>query len=105
MKENRTLCCSSTCKRLAECGLHYTNNIGEHYIEDWSNFGSGTFTDKGCIIEDWCGESGNYKMFEPIRLTEDEFYRLHCCMCGSQRCEGIGTDWFEGCKYKEHLSK
>lgn len=37
------------------------------------------------------------------KLTEEQFYKKHCQMCGSQRCEGIGTDWFEGCTYKEEL--
>lgn len=36
-------------------------------------------------------------------LTEDEFYEKYCQMCGSQRCEGIGTSWFDGCGYKYEL--
>ena len=42
-------------------------------------------------------------MFEPIKLTQEEFIALHCNVCGSQRCEGIGTEWFDGCKFKDHL--
>lgn len=32
-----------------------------------------------------------------------EFVQHYCHNCGSQRCEGVGTEWFEGCHYKEHL--
>ena len=42
-----------------------------------------------------------------VDITEFEdpkkFTQHYCHNCGSQRCEGIGTEWFEGCKYKEHL--
>lgn len=38
-------------------------------------------------------------------LTEKEFVQEYCNNCGSQRCEGIGTEWFDGCKFKNHLSK
>jgi len=40
-----------------------------------------------------------------VKLTEKEFYQKYCQMCGSQRCEGIGTEWFNGCKYKNELTK
>lgn len=33
----------------------------------------------------------------------EEFAQHYCHNCGSQRCEGVGTEWFEGCQYKEHL--
>lgn len=36
-------------------------------------------------------------------LTEEEFYEKYCQMCGSQRCEGTGTPWFDGCEYKYEL--
>lgn len=36
-------------------------------------------------------------------MTEEAFIKEHCCCCGSQRCEGIGTAWFEGCVYKWDL--
>lgn len=36
-------------------------------------------------------------------LTESEFIREYCHRCGSQRCEGIGTDWFDGCQFKDRL--
>lgn len=37
------------------------------------------------------------------KLTKEEFYEKYCSYCGSQRCEGIDTVWFEGCKYKDLL--
>ena len=39
------------------------------------------------------------------RLSAEEFYDKFCSHCGSLRCEGIGTVWFEGCEYKESLKK
>lgn len=64
-----TLCCSNTCEKKFICGRHSYNHTGTHYIEDYSSFGSGTITKNGCEIKYWCGELGNYKMFEPIKDT------------------------------------
>lgn len=36
-------------------------------------------------------------------LSKEEFYKKYCEICGSQRCEGIDTDWFDGCKFKDRL--
>ena len=33
----------------------------------------------------------------------DEFVEHFCRRCGSQRCEGIGTEWWVACKYADHL--
>lgn len=63
---DRTLCCSNTCEKRFECGMSAINNIGMHCVEDFSSFGSATYTDNGCEIEHCCGEKGDYKMFEPI---------------------------------------
>jgi hypothetical protein len=38
-------------------------------------------------------------------LTAEEFIEKYCHNCGSQRCEGIGTEWFEGCRHRHELSK
>ena len=97
------LCCSNDCKRIKECGLHYSNNFGTHQVEDFSRCGSGSVTAKGITENWWCGKLGDYKMFRPIKLTREEFIALHCSVCGAQRCKGIGTEWFDGCKFKEHL--
>ena len=43
---------------------------------------------------------------EPLpMLSEDEFVEKYCHPCGTQRCEGIGTEWFEGCRYKNQLKQ
>ena len=68
----KTLCCSTKCEKRFECAKADINNDGVHYIEDFYSFGSGTFTDNGCKIEAWCGEEGNYKMFEPIEEVNIE---------------------------------
>lgn len=38
-----------------------------------------------------------------IKMNEKQFIKKYCHNCGSQRCEGIGTDWFDGCQYKWNL--
>ena len=38
-----------------------------------------------------------------LKLTEQEFIHKYCYPCGTQRCEGIGTEWFNGCLYRHEL--
>ena len=33
-------------------------------------------------------------------MDDKQFIETYCNNCGSQRCEGIGTEWFKGCKYR-----
>lgn len=33
-------------------------------------------------------------------MNDTQFIEKYCHNCGSQRCEGIGTDWFEGCRFR-----
>ena len=40
---------------------------------------------------------------ESKKLSKDEFYKTHCAKCGSVRCEGMDSDWFDGCQYKDEL--
>lgn len=40
---------------------------------------------------------------EKTKYTEKEFIEKYCHNCGSQRCEGIGTEWFDGCHHKYEL--
>lgn len=61
-----TLCCSDKCEKRFECARADINNAGMHYVENYYSFGTGTMTENGCEIEHWCGELGNYKMFESI---------------------------------------
>ena len=36
-------------------------------------------------------------------MNKEQFVKTHCQNCGSQRCEGIDSEWFDGCKYKWEL--
>ena len=38
------------------------------------------------------------------KYLEAKFICKYCNNCGSQRCEGIHSEWFEGCKYKDFLN-
>ena len=33
-------------------------------------------------------------------MNNTQFIEKYCHNCGTQRCEGIGTEWFEGCPYR-----
>lgn len=48
-------------------------------------------------------------MEKQTNLTKEEFIERHCRSCGSQRCEGVDFEWFDGCKEKDgvmmHVSK
>lgn len=46
----------------------------------------------------------NYKN-ENCQLTSEEFIKTYCNLCGTQRCEGIYSEWFDGCEYKNLLKK
>lgn len=43
------------------------------------------------------GECIDYEPWSPT-LSENEFIEKYCHNCGTQRCEGIGTPWFDGCE-------
>lgn len=62
-----TFCCSDKCEKRFECARVNINNEGTHFVENFYSFGTGTFADNGCKVKYWCGELGNYKMFEPIK--------------------------------------
>lgn len=36
-------------------------------------------------------------------MDKEQFIKTHCLNCGSQRCEGIDSEWFEGCSKKWDL--
>ena len=38
-------------------------------------------------------------------ITTEQFEQIYCNTCGTQRCEGINSEWFDGCKFKDHLSR
>lgn len=37
------------------------------------------------------------------KLNKEQFIQQYCHNCGTQRCEGIDTEWFDGCAYKDYL--
>lgn len=39
------------------------------------------------------------------KLSKDEFIKKYCNSCGSQRCEGPESEWFEGCRMKTLLKE
>lgn len=47
----------------------------------------------------------DFDEFDEALLTEEQFIKLYCNNCGSQRCEGINSEWFEGCKFKDQLDR
>lgn len=63
----KTICCSDKCERRFKCAKADINNEGIAACENFYSFGSGIMTENGCEIDHWCGELGNYKMFEPIK--------------------------------------
>ena len=36
-------------------------------------------------------------------MKKDEFIKTYCDFCGTQRCEGIDTEWFTGCPHRNEL--
>lgn len=68
-----TTCCSLQCEKKHDCAKHCFNNVGAYPSEDYSTFGSGSISNNGCTVEYWCGELGNYKMFEPIMPNRCEY--------------------------------
>ena len=67
-------CCSTDCERKFDCAKHCFNIEGECYVEDYSRYGTGTYTDNGCEIEHWCGKLGDYKMFEQVVHQWNQLY-------------------------------
>ena len=37
-------------------------------------------------------------------MTENQFIEKYCYSCGTQRCEGPRTEWFEGCQKRWNLA-
>ena len=36
-------------------------------------------------------------------MDKKQFYETYCLHCGTQRCEGIDSEWGEGCHYRWNL--
>jgi hypothetical protein len=40
---------------------------------------------------------------DTCEYNEKEFIKHFCNHCGTQRCEGIHSEWFKGCVFKDNL--
>jgi hypothetical protein len=36
-------------------------------------------------------------------MNKEQFVETYCRNCGTQRCEGIDSEWFDGCRLKWNL--
>ena len=108
---SRTLCCSITCEKRFECNISHINHIGTYYVEDYSSFGTGTYTDNGCEIEHWCGKLGDYKMFKPIEKEEEKilfpFQYLEAYLLGEMDFDAAVDSTMEECHrlMEEYIKK
>lgn len=68
------LCCSSVCEQAAECGRHVRNDrSGElQQVENLDSFGSASISAEGIKESYWCGEKGDWRMFEKVADNKTE---------------------------------
>jgi hypothetical protein len=99
----KTVCCSDKCERKFECARHSFNNEGLHFCENWYSFGTGTSTDEGCVVEHWCGEQGDWKMFEPLENNcdgcvyenvDDTTNVISNCVCCKRNVDFAKNDYY-----------
>ena len=99
----KTCCCSSHCKKYFDCQLADINNEGMNIVENYHEWGSCTYTDEGCVIEHYCGELGDYKMFEPIEKgcsgcayedADGSTSAISNCVCCSRNIEYAKNDYY-----------
>lgn len=38
-------------------------------------------------------------------MNKYQFLNTYCLYCGTQRCEGVDSEWFEGCEHKDELEE
>ena len=96
-------CCSLKCKKRFDCAKHCFNKVGTYPSEDYSTFGSGTITPDICTVNYWCGELGNYKMFEPIEKScsgciyenvDGSTIDISNCVCCSRMVDFAKNDYY-----------
>lgn len=61
-----TYCEGENCSKKDTCKFHCITTAGTYEYIDYSNYGSGTFSDGKCVIEHWCGDQGNHKLYKPL---------------------------------------
>ena len=68
------VCGSTNCKRYNICKRAVCEEENKWYSSvNWHDYGSVNYTDDGTEEEWYCGERGNYAMFEP--LSEPHIYK------------------------------
>lgn len=68
------VCGSTNCKRYNICKRAVCEEENKWYSSvNWHDYGSANCTDDGIEEEWYCGERGNYAMFEP--LSEPHIYK------------------------------
>ena len=61
------VCGSTNCKRYNVCKRAICEEENKwYYTVNWSDYGSVNYTDNSVKEEWYCGEHGNYAMFEPL---------------------------------------
>lgn len=67
MSVNGCVCGSTNCKRYNICKRAICEEENKwYYTVHWHDYGSANYTDNGVEEEWYCGEHGNYAMFEPL---------------------------------------
>ena len=67
MSVNGCVCGSTNCKRYDVCKRAICEEENKLYSTvHWYDYGSANYTDNGVEKEWYCGEYGNYAMFEPL---------------------------------------
>lgn len=80
--------------------VKYHPEIGTYVSEEDIDLMERVFVDGGKV---------EVVMAKPMREVleeiqdKQEFVSKYCRNCGSQRCEGVDTEWFDGCEHKEKL--
>ena len=77
MSINGCICGSTTCKKYNICKRAVHEEIGKiYYMVNWHDYGSVNYTDDRIEEKYYCGERGNYTMFEPIDYFESVIKNL-----------------------------
>ena len=64
------------------------------------------FADKwNSIPEQYLVHIADWAKLDCLTVSEEQFTKIYCNNCGTQRCKGIDSEWFDGCKFKDHLSR
>lgn len=83
-----------------------TTNVGILDCSDMTDEKIEKFVDKwNDIPEEYLTPVVDWAKLDCLTMSEEQFTKIYCSNCGTQRCEGIYSEWFDGCKFKDHLSR